>query len=60
MWFNSVKRGETACKNSLQIVDVQRVKEKDKINEFFFQKELEVKEKGVSLHSQNNGNGVED
>ena len=60
MWFNSVKRGETACKNSLQIVDVQRVKEKDKINEIFFQKELEVKEKGVSLHSQNNGNGVEE
>ena len=27
---------------------------------FFFKKELEGKEKGVSLHSQNNGNGVEE
>ena len=30
---------------------------KYKINEKFFQKELDGKEKAVSLHSQNNGNG---
>jgi hypothetical protein len=45
---------------SLQIVEIQRLNEKEKINEKFFKKELEGKEKGVSLHSQNNGNGVED
>ena len=33
---------------------------KYKINEKFFQKELDGKEKAVSLHSQNNGNGVEE
>ena len=33
---------------------------KYKINEKFFQKELEGKENAVSLHSQNNGNGVEE
>ena len=33
---------------------------KYKINENFFQKELDGKEKAVSLHSQNNGNGVEE
>ena len=33
---------------------------KYKINEIFFQKELDGKEKAVSLHSQNNGNGDED
>ena len=33
---------------------------KYKINEKFFQKELDGKEKAVSLHSQNNGNGDED
>ena len=43
----------------LQIVEIQRLKEKEKINEKFFQKELEGKEKVVSLHSQNNGNGGE-
>ena len=44
----------------LQIVEIQRLKEKEKINEKFFQKGLEGKEKGVSLHSQNNGNGGEE
>ena len=33
---------------------------KYKISEIFFQKELDGKEKAVSLHSQNNGNGVEE
>ena len=33
---------------------------KYKINEKFFQKEVDGKEKAVSLHSQNNGNGVEE
>ena len=32
---------------------------KDEINEKNFQKELDWKEKAVSLHSQNNGNGGE-
>ena len=60
MGFNSAKKREDVCKISLQIVDVQRIMKKYKINEFFFQKELDGKEKAVSLHSQNNGNGVED
>ena len=59
-WQDSGKKSKNASEMLLQIVEIQRIIKKCKINEFFFQKGLEGKEKAVSLHSQNNGNGVED
>ena len=59
-WQDSGKKSENVCKISLQIVEIQRIMKKCKINEKFFQKGLEGKETAVSLHSQNNGNGCED
>ena len=59
-WQGSGKKSKNVCKISLQIVEKQRIMKKYKINEKFFQKGLEGKEKAVSLHSQNNGNGDED
>ena len=59
-WQDSGKKSKNVCKSILQIVDKQRIMKKYKINEKFFQKGLEGKEKAVSLHSQNNGNGGED
>ena len=59
-WQDSGKKSKNVCKISLQIVEKQRIMKKYKINEKFFQKGLEGKEKAVSLHSQNNGNGDED
>ena len=59
-WHDSGKKSKNVCKISLQIVEKQRIMKKYKINEKFFQKGLEGKEKAVSLHSQNNGNGGED
>ena len=59
-WQDSGKKSKIVCKISLQIAEAQRIMKKYKINEKFFQKELDGKEKAVSLHSQNNGNGVEE
>ena len=59
-WQDSGKKSKKVCRSVLQYAEAQRIMKKYKINEKFFQKELEGKEKAVSLHSQNNGNGVED
>ena len=59
-WQDSGKKSKNVCKMSSQIVEIQRIMKKYKINEFFFQKGLEGNEKAVSLHSQNNGNGCEE
>ena len=59
-WQDSGEKSKNASEMLLQIVEIQRIMKKYKINENFFQKGLEGKEKAVSLHSQNNGNGVED